>query len=259
MSSRVEEQIYMVVMSNIGEKIGDGAVAEVYVRDGRAIKLYKRHISKQEAFYEAFISTAVETTGLSVPKIFGVLQIDNSWALEMELLDGCVLSKLIEQQPSDIDKYLDIMVYVQIEIHRILNLPPLLSQRQKIERRIKNASVLSINQREELISELLKMPDKKCLCHGDYHFNNLLISNGKVFIIDWVDAAIGDPAADVCRTYMLFKIYAAGIADAYIERYSYKSGIPISAIKAWLPFITAARLAENKSNETEQLLNLMNK
>lgn len=244
----------MAVTSNIGDKIGDGGIAEVFARDNKAIKLYKPHVPKSEAFYEALINTIIESTGLPVPKVFSVHQVSDRWAMEMELLDGSILSKLIKQQPADTATYLDTMIDMHMRIHNIKDLPIIFSQKQKIESRIRNVSILSVSQKENLISELKNMPDGNCLCHGDYHYNNLIMNNGRVFIIDWVDATIGNPAADVCRTYMLFKIYAPGIADTYIEKYSNNTDVSIDEIKVWLPFVAASRLSEGKDEEIEQLL-----
>ena len=36
--------------------------------------------------------------------------------------------------------------------------------------------------------------------------------------IDWPDARRGDPAADLCRSYLLMKLYAAEIATTYRAR-----------------------------------------
>ena len=42
----------------------------------------------------------------------------------------------------------------------------------------------------------------------DFHPKNLLGSLSHAKIIDWLDACQGDPAADVCRSYLLVSLYA---------------------------------------------------
>ena len=62
--------------------------------------------------------------------------------------------------------------------------------------------------------------------------------------IDWLDASRGEPAADVCRSYVLLQPLVPEIASAYIDAYSRVSGQDRDAILKWLPFVAAARLAE---------------
>jgi hypothetical protein len=67
---------------------------------------------------------------------------------------------------------------------------------------------------------------------------------GREVLIDGLDASRGEPAADVCRSYVLLRPAAPDMASAYIDAYSQVSGKSCSAILNWLPFVAAARLAE---------------
>ena len=63
------------------------------------------------------------------------------------------------------------------------------------------------------------------LCHGDFHLLNLIMSDDKVTIIDWVDASAGDIRADVCRTYLLYSELSTEVAELYLRLYCEKSGL----------------------------------
>lgn len=93
------------------------------------------------------------------------------------------------------------------------------------------------------------------LCHGDFHFMNLMMTDQGIIIIDWVDATSGSPEADLCRTYMLYVLYAPeGFADMYLDVYCRKKNKKRGDILKWLPIIAGARLSEKNEPEQEQLL-----
>lgn len=63
--------------------------------------------------------------------------------------------------------------------------------------------------------------------------------------------------ADICRTYLLYILYAKDIANLYLDSYCDKCNKDKKEILKWLPVIAGARLCENKSNEVETLLKLV--
>src|SRR5262249_34395426 len=99
--------------------------------------------------------------------------------------------------------------------------------------------------KQVLLGRLAAMPDGDRLCHGDFHPVNVLGQNSLPMVIDWPDACCGDPAADVCRSYLLLKLHAEDIADPYIDVYCNITNTPRASILDWLPFVAAARLAED--------------
>jgi len=92
------------------------------------------------------------------------------------------------------------------------------------------------------------------LCHGDFHFMNLIKSDKEVKIIDWMDAKSGSPEADICRSYMIYALYSKEFADIYLATYCKKISKPQSDILRWLPIVAAVRLSENNEGEREGLL-----
>ena len=100
------------------------------------------------------------------------------------------------------------------------------------------------------------MPDGNRLCHGDLHPENIIGTPEKAVIIDWLNAARGDPAADICRSYLLLFLHVPGIAEAYVDTYCGVSHISRRRVLRWLPVIAAARLAENVPLEVPRLLEL---
>jgi hypothetical protein len=86
---------------------------------------------------------------------------------------------------------------------------------------------------------------------------NVLGEDLQPFIIDWVDARRGDPAADVCRSYVLLKLHAAELAAPYVDAYCQESRLPRQAVLDWLPYVAAAKLAEDVPSEIDGLLEIV--
>jgi len=88
-------------------------------------------------------------------------------------------------------------------------------------------------------------------------------------IIDWVDAAVGDPLADVARTVVLIeggplpdrwmdrvriRRRRAAFLRGYLRTYFRCSARPRSELDGWLPLVAAARLSEVDGTHAEALL-----
>ena len=67
------------------------------------------------------------------------------------------------------------------------------------------------------------MPEGE-LCHGDFHPLNIIGPIGQEVLVDWLDATRGDPAAYVCRSFVLMRHWAPEVAGAYVEAYAGGSG-----------------------------------
>ena len=76
-------------------------------------------------------------------------------------------------------------------------------------------------------------------------------------IIDWPDACRGDPAADVCRSYLLLTLHASELAAPYLDAYCRRAETSRQAIFDWLPYIAAARLAEIVPGEADRLSEIL--
>lgn len=227
----------------VGALLGVGKEAEVFVCGTMVIKLYKATAPKRSPFREAAILAMVESLGLSVPIVHGVRQIGDRWGVLMSRVEGPSFAETLKRQMQVSPALLNRMAQLQLQVHshpatQFANL------KARLAVNIQQASILGEPRQVSLLTELAKMPDGDCLCHGDVHPCNILGPPGREVLIDWLDASRGEPAADVCRSYVLLRPAAPDMASAYVDAYSQVSGKSRSAILNWLPFVAAARLAE---------------
>ena len=92
--------------------------------------------------------------------------------------------------------------------------------REQVRRATNIAATKLLDERrkQHMLGSIADMPDGDRLCHGDFHPMNILGEASQPVIIDWSDARRGDPAADVCRTYLLMKLHAAENCDDLSRR-----------------------------------------
>ena len=224
-------------------------------RDGdRAIKVFNSDHSKADVFNEALNQARIEETGLNIPKILDIEQIDGKWAIITEYIEGKTMAEMMEENPDNIDGLLEEFVDIQLEIHS--KKAPLLNKlKDKMNRKISEASI-DATTRYELHTRLEGMPKHNKVCHGDFNPTNIVINkDGVPYIIDWAHATQGNASADVARTYLLFCLEGKEeIAKKYMDLFCKKSDTARQYIQKWLPIVAASQSVKGKEKEREFLL-----
>ena len=239
-------------MRELGRVIGRGKEAEVHAFGSRVLKLYRQGV-KGSAFREAGILAALEETGVPAPKVFGVEEHEGRWGLLMERVAGAVWAEAMLADDAAAKTHLAAMARLQAGIHA-RTVPALPTQMARLKGHIGRTPLLAEPLRKRLLDALAGQRGDDRLCHGDFHPWNILGSLEAPVVIDWLDACLGVPAADACRSYVLMVKVKPQLADAYANAYAAAAGIARSEIDGWLPFVAAARLAEDVPEETEALI-----
>lgn len=240
-------------MMELKELIAKGEGTEVYKHNNLAVKVFAEDYPKSKVLYEALISARIEDTGLNIPKIVEVSKMNGKWAISMECIEGKTLYEVMKEDPSNIGKYIDQMVDLQLEVHSKRS--PLLNKlKDKLIQQINGVACIDSTRRYELLTKLDSMPKHIKLCHGDFNPMNIIIQDKKTFIIDWIDASQGNASADVANTYLFFALNMPEVAELYLDTFCKKSKTEKRYVQQWLPIIAAARLSENVDAEKELLM-----
>jgi Ser/Thr protein kinase RdoA (MazF antagonist) len=235
-----------------GARIGAGKEAEIFEYGQAILKLYRSGVPKRAAFGEAAALALVESLGLPAPEVHGVRRVGERWGVIMSRAAGPSFAETMLANPERVPAYLHAMAHLHLRVHSHAAMQ-FSGAKPRLAADLANAETLGAAERRALLRRLDKMPDGDRLCHGDFHPLNILGSPGHAVIVDWPNASRGDPAADVCRSYVLIHSVAPAIAGAYVEAYASVSGLDARVIRSWLPFIAAARLAEGVPEEEEEL------
>ncbi len=224
-------------------------------RDGdRCIKVFDSDYSKADVLNEALNQARIEETGLNIPKILEVTRIDGKWAIVLEYIEGKTLAELMDEDSKNIDKYLELLVDLQIEVQS-KTCGQLQKLKDKMNRKISESS-LDATTRYELHTRLEGMPKHKKVCHGDFNPSNIIISeNGTPYIIDWNHATQGNASADIARTYLLFCLEGkTDIANKYLDLFCKKSDTAKQYVQKWMPIVAASQSVKGNEHEREFLL-----
>jgi aminoglycoside phosphotransferase (APT) family kinase protein len=233
------------------EYIASGAQADVYKEGSKAIKLFKDYVQKENIEYEVNLQKMAFDYGLPVPEIFDITEINGKFGRVMEYIEGVPLGSIIMENNSKFEEYLVKSIEIQSSIHKVeTDKFPLMKDIQK--NYILGTNKLTQTDKEKLLNKMEKSTYENKLCHGDFHILNLIQTSNDIKIIDWVNANSGTPNADICRTYLLYKIHMENIADIYLETYCNIKKVDKLEVLSWLSIIAGARLGEYVKDENAE-------
>jgi len=210
---------------------------------------YKVSLILNEAMNEA---RAAET-GLPVAKVIEVMKLRDHWCIRREWV-GETLADVMDKDRKNLQKYLRQFVAIQCEIFRKTS-DRMGNLADKLDKQI-SASPLPKETRYDLHMKLQSFPRGKALCHGDFNPTNVIITpNGEWRVIDWSHVRLGDPLADVARTYLLFWLSGhVAAAEKYMALACEALKAKVADVQKWLPIVAAAESAKEQSAKNHELL-----
>jgi len=259
-------------MMSLREPIAAGRTAEIYDwQEGQILKLFRDGFPADSVEQEARNARRVHAAGLPVPAVGNIIEINGRPGLIYERVEGPSLKDTITARLWTLFRSARLLAELHADMHAGSTVPELPSQRQQLERKIRAAEALSPTLREAALKALDKMPDGDSLCHGDFHPDNILMSERGPVIIDWRDATRGNPLADVARSSVLLlgatapglrvpwllKAIPRWLRIIYLRRYFQLRPADQGQFTAWQPIVAAARLSENISELQDWLLHLV--
>lgn len=271
----------------LGEQIGVGATADVYTYgSGKIVKIFHDYLGKGHAIHEWKANHAAELTGFPVPKNYGICQIhgtgndkiDDCQALIQEKIDGISVMKQVLMNTNEEDslKLISKVVEMQVKMHKIvaeqLEIP---NQKEVFKGLIKAAPLLDELEKDKLYAILNSLPTGNKLCHGDYHFDNIMIRNNELVCFDWCDITCGNPTGDLARSLLIFLGEATPesipkevlemtirmqkvVYEEYIKLYTDFGGI-YDHLDDWMAIVAASRLSLEVDENKKVMLRIIHK
>ncbi|MEC0239291.1 aminoglycoside phosphotransferase family protein [Paenibacillus dokdonensis] len=254
--------------------IASGRTAELLAYEPqRVLKLFREGFPLRAVEQEFRVSREVYASGLRVPEPFEMKEHNGRMGIVYEEADGLTMLAAISRDPGIIKEEAGRMARLHAEIHKrkVDGLP---RQKAMLADQITEAPFLTEEEKGRTIAGLDLLEDDSWLCHGDYHPDNIMLGH-KEWIIDWMTAMSGSPAADVARTLLLLRtgtlpeelpppvqeLFARireQLTVEYLQEYMKLTDISHEQVERWMVPIAAARLVEwIPPQEKEQLLKLI--
>ena len=269
-----------------GKLIGQGNTAEIFEWGHQhVLKLYRRGLPEDFCINEFEITRYAHEYLKIAPKPIELVHIDDRIGAVYERLSGKTMLRLLLSQPWRLRKYSMMLARCHVEIQQktALSAGPLSAEtlsaktvKEKLKRDIENVTLLSFEEKQSINEYLDTLPDGDCICHFDFHPDNIMVLAGQYYVIDWMTGCVGDPLSDVARTALilnygeiprvpslvnaLVKVLQKRIYKIYLSEYVKLTGASLSDIQKWEMPLAAARLCERiPDGESRQLLNVVNR
>lgn len=224
--------------------------------------------------HEAKISRAIETTGLPVPAVVGIYTMGGRFGIVYERVAGRSMLAMIAAKPWRLIGAARMLAALQARMHSIsersVKSAALPSQRQRLQDKIQHVEGLDPALRQASLAQLATLPEGARLCHGDFHPDNVLLTQTGPVIIDWIDATCGNPLADVARTSVILmgaqhdktlsRIESTLLGwyhRHYLRRYFALQPGGEAEYQQWLPVVAAARMSEGIADVMDWLYTLV--
>ena len=243
---------------SLDKPIASGRTADIYDWDeGHVLKLFHNWFELQDIEYELKIAQAVHASGVKSPAVGELMQIDGRNGLIYERVEGQSMLDIVRRKPWKVFQYGRMLAELHAQMHGRVASVELPEQKSRLVNKIRLADALPASLQTSLLGALISMPGGDRVCHGDFHFGNVMLTQNGGTIIDWIDASRGNPLADVARTSILLlgvaenqvhnaihKIFVRGFHDAYLSHYFSLHPTGMGEYRRWLPIVAGARLSE---------------
>lgn len=223
---------------------GGGTNLVLFLRQNEMQSIIKvAMISNKYAETELMCLSSLKNTGLS-PQVFQSFQVDNKKVIQMEYVEGktileSILTSRKESKLNEIPSYFSSMgkflaklhtCPIDVELNKIaLTIP---QDKSCIEQELYLRSIDRISNLNE---------HSKVLLHGDFGYHNIVTGpTGRITLIDWELAGIGDPRIDISTvlfwTHWHFPEIAQKCVNEFLIAYSSERNIDFSlrVLKAFI-------------------------
>lgn len=237
------------------QMIVERATKTVYRADDEIIKEFVPGYPKSAVLKEAFNHALAEETGLNVPELKAVTNVNGGWSLVISAVEGRTMAQAMAEEPDKLESYMEQFVDIQSEIHKA-SCKQMGRLKDKLNAQISSLrDELDATTRYELHVRLENMKPHTKITHGDFNPTNVILGDdGKIYIIDWAHAALGNASADAATTYLQFALEDQKKADLYLKLFCKKNDIAIQYVQKWMPIVAAAQMTKKHGAEREFLV-----
>jgi aminoglycoside phosphotransferase (APT) family kinase protein len=191
-----------VAQMKCGKAIGEGNTATVYEwEEGTALKLFVRGYPENAAEREFLNVKAINEMNFAKPKAYDMIRYEGQIGIVYDKVEGETLEDWV-LRTGDLQGCAKHMAMLHKAIVRN-NVSDVADYKPFLKYNILNATTAGLMEQEKALNSLDKLKAGDTLCHGDFHPGNILLSNGRTMVIDFMNVCHGDWLYDVARTVFL--------------------------------------------------------
>jgi aminoglycoside phosphotransferase (APT) family kinase protein len=188
-------------------KIAEGREAEIFSwGDREVLRLYRDPKAGERADREMIALHAAHAALPGVPAPLGRIDWNGRPGILMQRLDGRGILAELQRRPWRVWALATLAGRVHAELNGLRAPASLPELRSELRRRIVGVERMPRELRVAALGELERLPDGDALCHGDFQPDNVLLCSSGPVVIDWSNAARGDPCGDFARTMLVMRL-----------------------------------------------------
>ena len=203
------------MQGSLGEKIGEGATADVHAwAPGAVVKLFRPGFSRRLAWHEMHMTHTAFTSGAPAPKVFGMVTVEGRFGIVQQRLDGQTLLQLLRSGAMERGQAGAILAGLCHAVHNTPPPPDVLPLGDWMKVFMQSSSDgLPSHIAGEVHSLIERLPPGDGLCHIDPHPGNVIMTAEGPTFIDWTWTMRAPAALDLGCCYMMLSEFAPSVAD----------------------------------------------
>lgn len=256
-------------------KIGEGREAEMFDwGEGRGLRLYRSATAEVEARNQAALLGEIAALGVRVPLVYEVATVLGRPGIIMERLYGLDLLADLARRPWRVLEVGGICGRLHARVNDAPAPTVMPSLKDLLHRRITGSDLVPERYARLALDALPRLPDENCLCHGDFHPGNVMMSREEPVVIDWSIASRGSPEADFGQSQLILSLgepppgappHLKALAligrrillGAYSRAYRRSRQVNEEVLRRWHLPLAVARLAAGIREEESRLTRLI--
>jgi Ser/Thr protein kinase RdoA (MazF antagonist) len=244
----------------LGEKIGEGATADIHVwAPGRVVKLYRAGAQRRLVSHEARTIRAVFAAGVPAPELFDEVTLEGRFGIVMQRLDGPTLLQLVHAAAMQREEAGAILATLHLSVHGTPPAPGTPSLKTWIESAARVPGSIPEHIAVGVLALIERLQPADGLCHGDLHPSNVIMTADGPRIIDWAIAMRAPAAVDLARCHVILSdcayapddldpkgpgAFNAALQSGYARLAGQSPEALMAAMEPYLPILRAFVLAE---------------
>lgn len=186
------------------EVIGEGANGRVYRLDpDTVVKSYFNPDALPEIQRERELARKAFILGIPTAIPYDVARVGDGYGSVFELLNAKSFAKLMQEEPENVDKYIQLSVDLLKLLHgteaKPGDMPDMLTVAKDWAKFVVPFLPETVGSKLERMMQ--EIPVRYTVMHGDYHVKNLEMQNGEVLLIDMDTLCLGHPVFEFASIY----------------------------------------------------------
>ena len=183
-----------------------GGTGECFrIGDDQILKLYYEGFQKERALQEKRNAKTAFVAGIPTPVSFDLIKANGRYGIIYELINSKTLSEVLQENPADAKKTGIELGILAKTIHtatvRETDFP---KSTEKIKKALPLANYLDEKTLNNITAFLKALDTATTYVHGDFHTNNIILTNNEIMLIDMGSFSIGSPLFDLAVLHFSF-------------------------------------------------------